>query len=293
MKMILFTGLTLFILMGCSRQDENNDNDRRIKLNAGVSAITTPISKAAITTGAFNATIAGWESTGTPDYTQTPTWISSPTEITIGSNKTLVLSDDPQYNADNSIKTYIAGWFPAGTPANGEVAITSPDADVDVMYASIISGSLDSKINQALVFNHQLTQFKFVIIGNGWDTSNKLQSIAIDNAQLPQSLNVSTGVVTYGAAASFTIPGITEQAIPTTATTVGAAVMVAPVTGKTVPLTITMSNGTYNINATTTDTNYNAGTAYTVTLTFNDRVIGVTATITPWLDGSASGTIVQ
>ena len=69
--------------------------------------------------------------------------------------------------------------------------------------------------------------------------------------------------------------------------------MIAPINGNALPLTIVSDSGTTKITATTTDTNYQAGKAYTVTLNFNSSGIGVTATVTPWLEGSASGTIVE
>ena len=295
MKIIIIISTILFITTSCSKQEGNdNDNDRLIKLDAGVSTvITAPLSKAAITTESFEATVAGWETSSTPNYTQAATWTSTPTRITIGSTDALELKNNPEYNLETSIKTYVTGWYHAGIPSNDMVSITSTSGDIDVMYAGAISGSLDNKIKQTLTFNHLLTQIKFVIIGKGWETTNKLQSITIDQAQLPISLNIGTGVVTYATIAPLVIPDLSGQTVTTTATPAGVPVMIAPINGNALPLTIVSDSGTTKITATTADTNYQAGKAYTVTLNFNSSGIGVTATVTPWLEGSASGTIVE
>ena len=269
MKIIIIISTILFITTSCSKQEGNdNDNDRLIKLDAGVSTvITAPLSKAAITTESFEATVAGWETSSTPNYTQAATWTSTPTRITIGSTDALELKNNPEYNLETSIKTYVTGWYPAGIPSNDMVS--------------------------TLTFNHLLTQIKFVIIGKGWETTNKLQSITIDQAQLPISLNIGTGVVTYATIAPLVIPDLSGQTVTTTATPAGVPVMIAPINGNALPLTIVSDSGTTKITATTADTNYQAGKAYTVTLNFNSSGIGVTATVTPWLEGSASGTIVE
>ena len=117
------TNLTIIILLSilpltiCCEGEKGDDdtNDRTIRLNAGV---TTLHSKAAITEGSFDATVAGWESaSSTPDYTSTPTWVSAPTTITIGSTNNLTLQENPQYNKDNSDKTFITAWYPNGIPS--------------------------------------------------------------------------------------------------------------------------------------------------------------------------------
>ena len=125
MKIIIIISTILFITTSCSKQEGNdNDNDRLIKLDAGVSTvITAPLSKAAITTESFEATVAGWETSSTPNYTQAATWTSTPTRITIGSTDALELKNNPEYNLETSIKTYVTGWYPAGIPSNDMVSI--------------------------------------------------------------------------------------------------------------------------------------------------------------------------
>ena len=296
------TNLTIIILLSilpltiCCEGEKGDDdtNDRTIRLNAGV---TTLHSKAAITEGSFDATVAGWESaSSTPDYTSTPTWVSAPTTITIGSTNNLTLQENPQYNTDNSVKTFITAWYPQGIPSEAIIPISSLQGEVDVMYAKTISGSLGNKIKQPLTFNHLLTQFKFIVAkSSGWDDAQKLQSITIDNARLPKSLHVGTGTIPYSSSASLVIPSITDQTLSTTPKQVGTAVMIAPVTGNTLPLTIVTNNGTqeqtFQVSATTDDTDYMPGKAYSVTLTFNDKNISISATVTPWQEGTASGSV--
>lgn len=292
MKTISFIALTLALLTSCSEQGDSVDtNDRAIRLNAGV---TTVLAKSAITVGSFDATVAGWEtSQSNPDYTSAPTWTSPSTTITIGSGNNLTLTGNPEYNIDNNTKTFITAWYPKGTLTNGDVTIDSPNGDVDVMYAGAVSGSLGNKINIPLTFNHLLTQFKFIVInGGGWNETQKLQSIMINNAQLPQSLNVGTGVITYTSAVAFNIQGIAAQTITTTGNAAGNPVMIAPITGNSLPLTIVTDSGSVNITAKTTDQNYEIGKAYTVTITFNNNSIGVSASVTAWEEGSASGSVI-
>ena len=87
MKIIIIISTILFITTSCSKQEGNdNDNDRLIKLDAGVSTvITAPLSKAAITTESFEATVAGWETSSTPQGAQAATWPRSPPGLTVGS----------------------------------------------------------------------------------------------------------------------------------------------------------------------------------------------------------------
>ena len=73
----------------------------------------------------------------------------------------------------------------------------------------------------------------------------------------------------------------------------GSPLMIVPPSGNTVTLKVTTSVAEFdNIEATIdTDTKFEAGKAYTVTLTFGQKNIELSATLDEWTSGTGSGTV--
>lgn len=100
--------------------------------------------------------------------------------------------------------------------------------------------------------------------------------------------------MTYAAVATLDVPGIpADKEISTTAAVVGEPVMIRPMRGNTVTLRIETSSATFErVTATIDDdTNFVEGKAYTITLTFKQQSLSLTATVAEWTRGSGSAEV--
>ena len=288
------------MLAACSKDNNQgasgeNDDMAYIRLSAGVPAATiAPDSKAPITGDmTFTPAIAGWETNGTVDYTQATKW-QTEADIAANAQSEPVTLDEPQvYNPDNAIKTYMQAWYPQGTLAAGKVSFENASGTEDAMLATPISGSKWDKEDKELVFTHPTMQIKFVVkAGTSLSDAVNIKGITIHDAEVPTGFDLTVPEVTYAAAADLAVPGITEAAISGEASA-GEAVMIKPMTGKTLTLDIETSATTHEgvIATIDGDENFQAGKAYTITLTFEQEAVELTATVTDWTTGTGSATI--
>lgn len=289
------------ILAACSKDNEKNPGGTNgdatyIQLSAGMpSATITPDSKAPVTGSmTFTPAIAGWEAAvGEVDYTTAPTW-NTEADISANAQNEAVTLDEPQvYNPDDDMKTYMQAWYPQGTLNAGIVTFANADGTNDAMLAAPIYGSKWDNTGKELVFTHATTQIKFVVkAGTSLTDAVNIRSITIHDAQVPTGFNLATPEVTYAAAADLAVPNLTEAAIGTEAAA-GDAVMIKPMTGNTLTLDIVTSATTHeNVVATIDgDTDFQAGKAYTITLTFEQEAVNLTATVTEWTAGTGSAII--
>ena len=292
-----FLVLALPLLLASCGSDEGQpdvvgDEPVPIVLSAGV-----PATKAVVNTGdVFSAGIAGWETdAAAPDYAATADWLEA-VQITAGTTAQPVVLDPPQYyHADRDVKTYIRAWHPAGTLAGGKVTFANADGTVDALLAAGVSGSKYDAAAKQLRFEHPTTQLKFrVVAGEGLDAGTQLRSITLKGVELPTGFDLATDAVTYAAAADLAVPGIDgTQVIGATATAAGQPVMVRPVAGNRVTLDVSTSTADFpGVVATIDgDADFVPGKAYTVTLTFRQSEVALTATVAPWEAGTGSGGI--
>lgn len=289
-------------LAGCSKSGNEPGNpgtvgDRTpIVLSAGIpTATVTSGSRAVIESGNnFTAGVAGWETAGAVDYTA-DAWYTT-ADITASTAAQQVSLATPQvYSANNDIKTYMKAWYPAGAPAGGRVTFANPDGTVDALLAGEVVGSKNDNTGKVLKFAHKTTQLKFKAVADAsLAAGTTVKKITVLNAQLPIGFDLVTDAVTYAQETSLTVPGFdTPVEITTTATDAGDPVMIKPMTGNTVSLDIETSTATFNgVTATIKDdADFKEGKAYTITLTFKQQSLNLTATVAEWTQGSGSAEV--
>ena len=307
------------LLAGCSKS-ENEEGGRggtgdgqpvAIRLSSGIGDASKAGTKAPVTADApATVQIEGWENTEAETYGGASTWQSTasvkvltPEEIEADETANdITLSPVQFYNADENIKTYIKGWYPAVASADGEVTFTNTDGTVDVLYATEVSGDKNTEVDQPLVFNHKSAQLVFKVKkGEGLAAGTKIKTIKVKNTAIPTSLTLSTNTVNYTDKTELEVPNVTVAEIGETAAVAGDPLMVKPVddnTTVTLYIETTADDGstvaaTYDdVALTTSDGKLTEGSAYTVTLTFKQAGISLEANITPWTEATGEGEVI-
>ena len=296
MKNYFYSALAMIVLAGCagSEIDEVVDNGQpvAIALKAGVQT-TSVVSRAPITGSAtFKPTIMGWNVATEPGAVA-PDWATTTNEEIAGdaTNVGITLLAPQYYQADGS-KTYMKAFYAEGATINANAwkyDFTNTDGQKDVLMAAAISGDKNTAAS-GFAFTHPLMQLKFKLVaGDGFPDDVKVTSMTIKGAQLPIGVDMSDNTVTYAAAAALAVPGAADSPI-STQPTAGNPVMGKPFTGKTFTMEIVTSEKTYPNVTVTLDDAIGAGVAYTVTLTFKEK-ISATASVSEWTDGTGSGTV--
>lgn len=297
--------LTAACLCACSKGEDNGpvDGTADIVLSAGLPAASVQ-SKAPINSGdKFTPAVAGWESSATVSYAAAPTWKTTTSEITASATaQAVTLTDGQVYNADKTVKTYMKAWYPQGTLTNGKVAFTADasykgDGTDDVLLSGEVSGDKSDRDNKVLAFAHLTTQLKFVVkAGTGLAEDTKLTKIELKGVDVPGGIDLATDALTGTAKEILSVPGIDGSlVIGTTAAgdAAGSPLMIVPPAENTVKLKVTTSVAEFDDIAATidTDTKFEAGKAYTITLTFGQKNIELSATLAEWSAGTGSGTV--
>ena len=297
--------LTAASLCACSKSEsgEQLSGGDAIRLSAGLPSASVQ-SKAPIESGnKFIPAVAGWESTAAASYTAAPTWNTTTSEITASTTAQEVELTAPQvYNANGAVKTYMKAWYPQGTLSSGTVTFTTNDSykgdgTDDVLLAGEVSGSKSDRDNKVLAFEHLTTQLKFVVkAGTGLAEGTKLTKIELKNVDVPNGINLATNALLTSSKNALSVPDIDGNlVIGTTAAgdDAGSPLMIVPPTGKTVTLKVTTSAAEFdNIVATIdNDDNFQAGKAYTITLTFDQKNIELSATLAEWSAGTGTGLV--
>lgn len=292
-------------LCACSKDKESGplDGTADIVLSAGLPSASVQ-SKAAINSGdKFTPAVAGWESSAAASYNTAPTWNTTTSEITASTTaQAVTLTDGQVYNADKAVKTYMKAWYPQGTLTDGKVAFTADasykgDGTDDVLLAGEVVGDKSDRENKVLAFAHLTTQLKFVVkAGTGLTSGTKLTKIELKNVDVPGGIDLATDALTGTTKETLSVPDIDGNlVIGTTAAgdAAGSPLMIVPPSGNTVTLKVTTSVAEFdNIVATIdTDTKFEAGKAYTITLTFGQKNIELSATLDEWTSGTGSGTV--
>lgn len=266
MKKILSMAALALMMASCSNDDENVKIDNGEATNAVAIQISQKVagveSKAAITPGStMQAVIMMVDAGGdtNPDFSaftpKTENTLTG-TELKSDANRATVATTQfeakttaetitltpklyyPVEAGSSAKKTWLFGVSPMGAVNGTTVTFTQTDGLQDVMYAEKAdAGSKDSHIsNPALTFKHKTAQLTFVaklsgeLTGSDWDGKNvTVKNIVIQNAQVPASLNFSSGVVAWAEGASLTVAGC-NSALTTTACKSSVPVMVRPTT---------------------------------------------------------------
>ena len=285
-------------LAACSKDGgEGGDEGENvaIRLSAGVpSAVIQPDGKAPVA-DEFVAQVAGWEAEeGEQDYSVAPTWQATATIPVPADETAITLNPGQVYDGNDAIKTYMVAWYPAGTLTDGVVAFDKADGTNDAMITTPIFGSKWDNEGKNLAFTRETSQSKFKVVGtNTLVDATSIRAITLKDVEAPSGFDL-TGTqpaVTYAAEGNLPVPNVTEAAITTTAADAGEPVMVKALKGNQLGLLIETSVTTYDVTATIDgDTDFVPGKAYTITLTFGQEGVALTASVSAW-DYSGTGSV--
>lgn len=300
MKTLVFSMLAMAAMVSCTSESdpiEDIDNGQPVEIKMMAGVITVETTKAAIANdGTFTPKIVGWESAEAPTTASAPKWTSAPTSAISGnaSNQSIVLTPKAYYNPDATKSTYIRGYYPEGTASGGVVTFANTTGGEDVIMTDLVdAGNKKSTTPTGLTFAHKLSQLNFkVIAGEGFANGITLTSIKVKSVALPTGFDLITGTITYGTATDLSVPDISNPTIATEAS-VGSAIMVKPISSTTLILEIETSTGTFSdVSTTLSKIDANGGTSYTITLTFKQKEITTTASVTPWESGTGTGDVI-
>lgn len=309
MKKIFISLLATAALVGCSDNNEIlNPNDNGlvpIELDAGVNML----SRAAIVNGSKieNIGIAGWvDEKDQAVYSKAPDWHTHLTIESASSTtaQSVVWLKQQYYAQEATHYTHMKAWHPCGNFTdkkleNNKVEIEN-NGTVDVLMANIIKGSKNDKVSTPLQFKHVTSQIKFKVqAGTGLDEGTTIKKIVIKNAQFPKGFDISqefsdADAITYSGVADLQIPDVnTAQEITTTAADAGSPVMIRPTNATSFLVDVTTSGTTYENCTVTLDggATLKAGFACTVTLTFGQAGLQLTALVDKWETGTGGATM--
>ena len=193
-------------------------------------------------------------------------------------------------------------YYPEGTVTAGNYNFTTPvkDGTQDILVSTEVVGNRSNTTNKVFTFTHPLTQLNFSAIeGNGWGTGSvgSVKSITLKDVSVATGVKISdNSLVSESIVAGLAVTNITEAgiAVGKTDTPMGDPVMIVPTTKNEILVDVVMADGISfsNVKVTTTDDTFMAGKAYTITLTFNNKKVAGTATVTDWTTGgTGSGTV--
>lgn len=252
-----------------------------------------------------------------PPALKTPANVSTAT-FTAGEKQAVALNPPLYYYPDNG--TAVAAVAPAGSVTGANVVMRLADGEQDVMYAeaATVAAKPDDQnaadnTPVALTFAHKTTQLNFAfkktpVEGSSWSgKSVSVKSIAILNADLPESVKFSDGTVNWKSVGNLEVPGITAgNSVTEDAAKVGRAVMVNASSDIRLDIVLTVSGTDYTftdvpVMGTTPGDKLSTviGSSHLITLAVKEPVspsdgveITTTATVTPWNTGEAgSGTL--
>lgn len=301
--------LAAIMLAACSKTEEAGLSEGdAIVLRAGMpAAVATPRSRGVIDSGdKFTAAVAGWESQAAADYTAEPRWSTTADITAAATAQAVTLATEQVYNANSAVRTYMKAWYPQGTLAAAQVSFAGDaayrgDGTDDVLLAAEVSGSKSDRDGKVLAFAHLTTQLQFKVVGErSLEAATNVTAITLKSVRVPSGIDLSADKLTGAAAADLAVPSFTPVEIPikneegeATPAAAGGAVMILPLTGNTMKVDVTTDKATYEDVTVTIDgdTDFQAGKAYEITLTFKQFGIELSATVAEWNSGTGSGTV--
>lgn len=294
-----FLVMLVAALTACHSGNGNEEGEKPVEVLLGAGTPYAQVSKAPVENGdLFEASVGGWESSAAVDYTSQASWQSS-SWIEASVNPTAIgLTPRQYYSPDNSILTYIKAWYPKGELEAGVVAFSNDSAIIDVMLTPepAVGSKLDAD-GKHLQFEHLTSQIRFKVLADqSLKPGTALRYIRIKNAALPTGIDLVNNllIATPSGTDGINVPGIGGQdTITLTPMQVGDAVMVEPLRGNSIQLDVATSEAVYEgVTAVVTDSEFQPGTAYTITLTFRQGGISLTGSITPWKEEEGWGDII-
>lgn len=238
--------------------------------------------------------------------TAVPTAWSSPyiPNVAVNSGAGSALSfATPQYYPANGNKVYfyayspVSGTYTAGSGSTAPKVKWTITGGQDIMWAKVDNGIAKavtgSQRQPAFAFTHLLKQVKFKVVKDAsFEDNIKLTSLKIVGAKTKASLALNTGTLSWETATGelTAYDNTSGQAITSTATSAGSAVMMEP--GASFKVRAVAGGVTY-ADVTVTLDGMNAGGAgrsHEVTLTFKRSSIAPSAQIAEWTAGGTGKT---
>lgn len=303
MKTFIFSALALGMMTSCANTDVegvstvDNGEPVAIQLSAGVQQ-NVVVSRAAITgaDASFGANIFGWEvaKDATVNYALASTWETTTSkDISANAkNEEMSLTDIKYYNANVDITTCMRAFYPVGTITAGVYSFSADvkkDGTQDILVSNEVKGSRADAADKIFAFTHPLTQLKFAVKkGDGWNSGNvgSVQSITIKGASIAEGIIIKNNELKTASAGDITVNIATPIEVVDAQTPVGDPVMIVPTSAANeITVDIVLDNGVKYSGvklASTGSGTFDAGKAYTVTLTFNNKKVATGATVTDW-----------
>ena len=143
---------------------------------------------------------------------------------------------------ESNLHAYVAGVHPAGGTLNNQtVTFASTDGQQDVMFAKPVDfktaqAAAAGSVSASLEFSHQTSQLYFMAdtvahnptTGGAFAGPVTIKSIEVINAQVPKSMNVATGAITWTNKANLSVQNVSSEALTNELKSVCDPVMVAP-----------------------------------------------------------------
>lgn len=293
MKKIMLVTMAAMAMASCTQNDEifNNDDLVEIKLNGGIES--TVVSRAAVNKGDALSGIQFLKVDG--EITTDLKDVSAPsTTGSMGTDGAITFQDALYYPSTDDITNIIA-YYPTATVAGGVASMTITGAE-DVLYAPKVSGKKTTPISTSLQFAHKLTQFKFVLKRDAASTDADITnvSVAIKDANTTFKMNLLDGALTDWGNPVSTIKPVDAATATVAGTSATVGIMLEP---NLAALKLLVSATGYTEDIVTisgTDNGkFEAGKAYTITLTFKRKSVASTGEITEWTQGTGGSADVE
>lgn len=312
-NILTWVALATVALTSCSN-DENQQvsEGAEIRLGAGMMSTKAPVNSLSDLSGVGNK--VGIYAVSTP-WTATPLMRNIQTTAIDGTTGAISWSGVYNYPTDGSSLTFY-GYQPyaaEGTSGNNFVVASDGtdapglnftiDGTQDVMYATPVTGSMTS-VPGKLQFNHVFTQLHFLAVLGTADAATTVKAIRIKDVNSQAVMDIADGTLagwqtpvglTVLADGTFTIPSLPASI------TGAEPMMVQPGLSEMLIDVETSLNGTgktfENIRILPEgDAQFQKGTSYAITLTFNSEIsqtpIQIAADVTPWIaSGKGNGTV--
>lgn len=308
MKKLMISIFAIAAMASCTSENEiidnggKNDEKVEIKLNAGINVIT----KAAIESGENGLPTneipnVQFQRTDAASGTSIDWTTAALTEFTgsIGTNGNVTIDPtNKQYYDSNDNEAHIVGYSPAGTLADGVVSMTI-DGTNDVIYATPINkGNRTTPTTTPFIFNHKLTQFKFIVKTDNASITSAVTNIgiAIQGANTTFKMSLKDGTLSDWNTPinTISVSGLEAPAGGGESTESNGILLQPELTE--LNLVVTADNfpsAGITVDIAGTDSGkFEASKTYTITLTFQRKNISGSATVTGWTNGAAgSGTV--
>lgn len=233
-----------------------------------------------------------------------------------GNNADLVLTDKQYYNAESTIESHLFSYF----PANGEEGLThgsstdnynivsfgTKDGTIDVCASNVASANKNSSSQPTLMLDHKTAWITFDVKTDGTSVTSgtKLKEITLSGVKVPATLTLAKAAATVAAGdpvdlkpAYTSSQGLILSGTAQPATTNN--LYICPAAAGTVKINAKTELGGQVTEYTGIDIQKDgsnlaivAGNHYIITLTFKQKQITPTVTVSNWTSQSGTAEVI-